>query len=57
MWIKKFMPRLGVVDTIERPLKIYYGNELAVFYSYNEWGTKYIDIKCNIVKEKILGSN
>lgn len=50
------MPRLRVVDTIERPLKIYYGNELAVFYSY-EWGTKYIDIKCNIVKEKILGSN
>jgi hypothetical protein len=35
IWIKKFVPRLRVVDSIERPLRIYWGNELAVFFSHN----------------------
>jgi hypothetical protein len=35
MWLKKFVPGLRVVDSIERPLKIYYDYELAVLYAYN----------------------
>ena len=33
--IKKFVPGLRVVDSIERPLRIYCDNEPAVPYSYN----------------------
>jgi hypothetical protein len=31
MWFKKIVPYLKVVDTISKPLKIYYNNGLAVF--------------------------
>ena len=27
MWLNKFVPNLKVVDSIEKPLKIYYDNE------------------------------
>jgi hypothetical protein len=30
MWLKKFVPGLRVVDSIERPLKLYCDNEPAV---------------------------
>jgi hypothetical protein len=46
-----------VVDSIERPLRIYCDNEPTVFFSHNyksSGSAKYIDIKCYIVKEKIL---
>jgi hypothetical protein len=46
-----------LVDSIDQPLRIYYDNEPAVFFSHNNnssGSTKYIDIKCYIVKEKIL---
>ena len=33
--IKKFVHELRVVDSIERPLRIYCNNEPAVPYSYN----------------------
>ena len=49
--------RIRVVDSIERPLRIYCDNEPAVFFSHNNKSSgsaKYIDIKCYIVKEKIL---
>jgi hypothetical protein len=35
IWIKKFVPGLRVVDSIERPLRIYCDNEPAVFFSHN----------------------
>jgi hypothetical protein len=57
IWIKKFVPGLRVVDSIERPLRIYCDNEPAVFFSHNNKSSgsaKYIAIKCYIVKEKIL---
>jgi hypothetical protein len=57
IWIKKFVPELRVVDIIERPLRIYCDNGSAVFFSHNNKSSgsaKYIDIKCYIVKEKIL---
>jgi hypothetical protein len=30
-----FVPKSKVVDSIERPPRIYYDNEPVVFYSYN----------------------
>jgi hypothetical protein len=35
MWLKKFVPDLRVVDSIERPLKLYCDNEPAIFYAHN----------------------
>jgi hypothetical protein len=57
IWIKKFVPGLRVVDSIERQLRIYCDNEPAVFFSHNNkssGSSKYIDIKYYIVKENIL---
>ena len=34
-WLKKFVPGLRVVDSIEKPLKLYCDNEPAVFYAHN----------------------
>jgi hypothetical protein len=43
----KFIPRLRVVHSIERPLRIYCDNETSVFYPYNNKSSgaaKFIDI-------------
>jgi hypothetical protein len=56
MWLKKFVPGLIVVDSIERPLKLYYDNKPAVLYAYNNKKTKavkHINIMFYVVKEKI----
>jgi hypothetical protein len=51
-----FMPDLRVVDSIERPLKLYCDNEPAVLYAHNNKKTKavkHINIRSYVVKEKI----
>jgi hypothetical protein len=56
MWLKKFVPDLRVVNSIERPLKLYYDNELAVLYAHNNKkikANKHINIRFYVVKEKI----
>jgi hypothetical protein len=56
MWLKKFVPDLRVVDSIEKPLKLYCDNESAVFYAHNNKktkATKHINIRFYVVKEKI----
>ena len=56
MWFKKFVPGLRVVDSIEKPLKLYCDNEPAVWYSHNNKSSgaaKHINIKYYVVKEKI----
>jgi hypothetical protein len=56
MWLKKFVPGLRVVDSIERPLKLYCDNEPAVLYTHNNKKTKasmHINIRFYVVKEKI----
>jgi hypothetical protein len=56
MWLKKFMPDLRVVDSIERPLKLYCDNELTVLYAHNNKkikAAKHINIRFYVVKEKI----
>jgi hypothetical protein len=55
-WLKKFVPGLKVVDSIEKPLKLYCDNEPAVFYSHNNKSSgaaKHIDIKYYVVKDKV----
>ena len=56
MWLKKFVPGFKVIDSIERPLRIYCDNEPVVFYCHNNKSSgaaKHIDIKYYVVKEKI----
>jgi hypothetical protein len=56
MWLKKFVPDLRVVDSIERSLKLYCDNEPAVLYGHNNKKTKaakHINIRFYVVKEKI----
>jgi hypothetical protein len=56
VWVKKFIPRLRVVDNILRPLTIYYDNKLAVFFSSNNKSSddvKHIDIKYFVVKDRV----
>jgi len=56
IWLRNFFTSLHVVDGIERPLKIYCGNKLAVLYSNNNRSTtksKFIDIKFLVIKERV----
>jgi hypothetical protein len=56
LWLKKFVSGLRVVDSIERPLKLYCDNEPAVLYAHNNKKTKaakHINIRFYVVKEKI----
>ena len=55
-WLKKFVPGLRVVDSIEKQLKLYCINEPAVFYAHNNKSSgaaKHIDIKFYVVKEQV----
>ena len=45
-----------MVDSIEKPLKLYCDNEPAVFYAHNNKSSgaaKHIDIKFYVVKEQV----
>jgi hypothetical protein len=56
MWLKKFVPGIRVIDSIERLLKLYYDNEATVLYAHNNKKTKavkHINIRFYVVKEKI----
>jgi hypothetical protein len=56
MWLKKFVPGLRMVGSIERPLKLYCDNEPAVLYAHNNKkieAEKHINIRFYVVKEKI----
>ena len=53
---KEIYNRLRVVDSIEKPLKMYCNNEPAVFYAHknkSSGAAKHIDIKFYVVKEQI----
>ena len=55
-WLKKLVPGLKVVNSIERPLKLYCDNEPAVFNAPNNKSSgaaKHIDIKFYVVKEQV----
>jgi hypothetical protein len=55
-WLRNFITRLQIVDLISKPLRIYYDNLAAVFFSKNnksESRTKHIDIKYLAIRERI----
>jgi hypothetical protein len=55
-WLKKFIHGLKVVDSIHKPLKLYYDNNPAVQYAHNNRSSgaaKHIDIKYYIVRDKV----
>ena len=55
-WLQNFISGLGVVDSIAKPLKIYYDNFAAVFFSKNNKyskGVKHMELKYIAVKEEV----
>jgi len=55
-WLRNFISRVGVVDNIAKPLKIYCDNFATVFFSKNDRyskGAKHMELKYSIVKEEI----
>ncbi|WKA04846.1 hypothetical protein VitviT2T_022845 [Vitis vinifera] len=59
IWMWNFISTLGVVDSISRPLKLFYDNSTAIAFSKNTMSTsrsKHIDVKFYFVKEKVAES-
>lgn len=57
VWLKNFISRLQLVDSISKPLQIYCDNDVAVRFSNNNkilGGSKHIDIKYLVVNERVL---
>ena len=55
-WLKKFVPGLKVIETIERPMRLLCDNEPAIEYAHNNRSSgaaKHIDVKYYVVKDKI----
>ena len=55
-WLRNFISRLGIVDSIARPLKIYCDNSEIVFFSKNDKyskGAKHMELKYFVVKEEV----
>ena len=55
-WLRNFISRLGIVDSIARPLKIYCDNSTTVFFSKNDKyskGAKHMELKYFAVKEEV----
>ena len=56
IWLQNFISALEVVHSISRPLKLFYDNSAAVYFSRNTRSTshsKHIDVKFFFVKEKV----
>uniref|UniRef100_A0A2N9EWH4 Integrase catalytic domain-containing protein n=1 Tax=Fagus sylvatica TaxID=28930 RepID=A0A2N9EWH4_FAGSY len=57
VWLRNFISRLEIVDSISKPLTIYNDNSTAVCFSKNNKrssGLKHMHIKYLVVREKIL---
>ena len=56
VWLKSFISRLRIVDSISRPLKLYCDNSVAVFMAKNNKSgsrSKHIDIKYLAIRERV----
>ena len=56
VWLKSFISRLRIVDSISRPLKLYCDNSAAVFMAKNNKSgsqSKHIDIKYLAIRERV----
>jgi hypothetical protein len=55
MWLKNFILSLKVIDSISKPLTIYYNNKVVVFFSHNNKSSgadKHIDLRY-LVRERV----
>ena len=56
LWLWNYISRLGVVDIITKPLKIYCDNSAAVFFSENDKysrDAKHMELKYFVVNEEV----
>lgn len=56
MWLRNFIADLNVVDSISRPLRMFYDNQAAVFFSKNNKRTsasRLMDVKLLIIRDRI----
>jgi hypothetical protein len=56
MWLKKFIPKMRIVDCIRKPLRLYCDNASAVFYAHNNKSTnatKPIEVKFYALKHGV----
>ena len=56
VWLKSFISGLRIVDSISRPLKLYYDNSATVFMAKNNKSgsrSKHIDIKYLAIRERV----
>jgi hypothetical protein len=56
LWLRNFISRLGIVDYVSKPLRIYCDNSAAVFFSKNDKyskGAKHMELKYLTVKEDV----
>ncbi|XP_073026820.1 secreted RxLR effector protein 161-like [Primulina eburnea] len=56
VWLKSFISRLRIMDSISRPLRIYCDNSAAVFMAKNNKSgsrSKHIDIKYLAIRERV----
>ena len=55
-WLWNFISRLGIVDNIGRPLKMYCDNSTTIFFSKNDKyskGAKHMELKYFVMKEEV----
>ena len=56
MWLRNFVMGLRIVDTIQKPLKVFCDNKSAVLYSNNNKSSrksKFVALKFLVVKERV----
>ena len=56
VWLKSFIASLRVVDSIQRPLRLYCDNSSAIFLAKNDKSgsrSKHIDIKYLAIRERV----
>jgi hypothetical protein len=56
IWLKSFIPGLRVIDSISKPLTIYYDNKTTIFFSHNNKSSdasKHINLRYLIVRERV----
>ena len=55
IWLRNFVPKLHIINSIMRPLRIYYDNNVVRFSKNNRTtkGSKYSDIKYLIIRERV----
>ena len=55
VWLKSFITGLRIVDSIQRPLRLYCDNSVAIFLAKNDKSgkSKHIDIKYLAIRERV----